>query len=173
MNQPALGTWSPARQRTAAAAVLVALLTAVASGLWRTTGASVYAGVAYVAVTSLAVFVPAWIPAQVIGGQLIAGTMLLAPDGPEPLWIAPLLAGVILTAELLAAVSRLDASFRYHSKQDLRGAALAAGTGAVVFAAVIAFGSLRGPTGLLSVAIASAACVVLALLLVTRVPSSR
>jgi hypothetical protein len=99
--------------------------------------------------------------------------MLLAPDGPEPLWIAPLLAGVILTAELLAAVSRLDASFRYHWKQDLRGAALAAGTGAVVFSAVIAFGSLRGPTGLLSVAIASAACVVLAFLLVSRVPSSR
>jgi len=159
---------APSRGRLRAIAVTVSVVTAtVGAALGGTTGHVVLA-VALVASTIAALRAPAWIAVQVVAGQLLAARLLLGTVGITALHVLPLVAGVIATAELLAATARMDTPVERAPGSGLRGAAFAAVLGAAVFGAVALTASLPGPSGMLAVGIASAACVVLAILLVTR-----
>jgi len=156
------------RARLAAIAVAVAAVTAVTGAALGGTADHAILAVALLASTIAALRSPSWIAVQVVAGQLLAARLLLGTVGITTLHVLPLVAGVIATAELLAAVGRLDSPVELIGGGELRRAAVAAGLGAAVFAAVALTGSLPGPSGLAAVAIASAACVALAILLVTR-----
>jgi hypothetical protein len=77
-----------------------------ASG-WHIVGACVY-----VVIAATALFFPAAITIQVIGGQMLAGSVLLGQNAPASLLLLPVIASVVVTAELLAAVGRLDTRSR-------------------------------------------------------------
>ncbi|MGD8279342.1 MAG: hypothetical protein PVH00_14995 [Gemmatimonadota bacterium] len=160
--------WGPARTRLAISAVLVATGTAALGAVLGGTGNHVVGAVGYIAVTVAALFRPGWITGQVVTGLMMAAGLMIGPAAASSLRMLPLVAGIIATAELLAAAARLDAPVERVARGELRRAGLAAGLGAVVFAAVLFAGVLPGPSGLLAVGLASAACVVLAILLVTR-----
>jgi hypothetical protein len=104
----------------------------------------------------------------VITGQGLIGVLLVREDGPTLLLLAPAMAGVVLTAELLAVVARMDTPFEAHPRADLPRGLLSAVIGGGVFAAVAALGTLGGPVGLWAVVLAPAGCVLLAMILVRR-----
>lgn len=167
-------TWWPGRRRLAALAVLTALATgALAAALG---GGSGYVTVAwaYTILAGAAVVVPAAITAQVVAGQIILAGLLLGPAGATPLSLVPILAGVIVTAELLAVVARLDTPLERDARDALSGAGFAATVGGSVFAGVglVAAAAPSLPT-LVSVGVAALACLALAgLLLRGRIKGS-
>lgn len=159
--------WGPARKRVARIAIAMAAATAAAGAALGGSSDYIVPAVALVAVATLALRYPTWIAVQVLFGQLIAAKLLVVLDGAT-LRVLPVVAGVIATAELLAEVARLDAPAARDPRGALRSAAVAAALGAAVFIAVALAGTLSGPTGLLAIGLASAACVFLAILLVRR-----
>lgn len=162
-------TWRRARRRTAAAAVLTAILTGAAGVALGASSLHVYIAGAYVVITVAALFFPAAIAVQVIGGQVLVGSVLLGQDGlAHLLLLLPVVAGVVATAELLAVVARLDTPLERDPGAGLHRVGLAAAIGGAVFAAVVLLGELPGPTGLVAIVLASGACVMLAVLLVKR-----
>lgn len=161
-------TWWPARRRLAALVVLVAALTGAAGAALGASEGHVYGAGVYVVVAVVALFSSAGITAQVIAGQVLAGSLLPGLDGAAVLMLLPMVAGVVLTAELLGVVARLDTPLERDPTRDLQGAALATVIGGGVFAAVVLAGDLPGPTGLTAIALASGACGLLAILLVKK-----
>lgn len=159
-------TWWPARRRLAALGVLMAALTGAAGAVLGASDWHVYGAGAYVVIAVVALFFSGGITAQVIAGQVLAGSLLSGLDGAAALLLLPMVAGVVLTAELLAVVARLDTPLEPDPTRDLQGAALATLTGGGVFGAVVLVGHLPGPTGLTAIALASGACGLLAILLV-------
>jgi hypothetical protein len=158
-------TWRPARQRLAAIAVLTAAITGAAAAALGATG--IFGAGAYVVIAVAALFSPAAIVVQVIYGQLLAGSVLLAQDGPAPLLLLPVVVSVVVTAELLALVGRLGTpKGRDPGGDDLHRVGVAAVIGGVVFGAVVLVRGLPGPTGLVAIGVASAALFALAILLV-------
>ncbi len=155
-------TWSPGRQRLAALAVLVATLTGAVGTVLDGSSSYVYGGGAYVMIAALALFFPAAITAQVIGGQVLVGSLLMGQEGFAALILVPALAGVVATAELLAIVAWLDTPLQRDPRDALPKAGLAAVIGGGVFGAVMLVSGLPGPGGLVAVGLASGACVVLA-----------
>jgi len=125
-------------------------------------GATFYFLLAFLASVS-----PAAIAAQVLGGHLLVGSLLLVPHGPPPIQLIPAVEGVILTAELLSIMARMDTPFESHPRNDLRRAGFSVLIGAGVFEAVLLASPFPGPTGLLAVGLASGACVGIAALLAT------
>lgn len=160
-------TWRPARQHLAAITLLIATLTGAAGAALGASGSHVLGAGAYVVAALLALFFPAAIVVQVIAGQVLAASVLLAPDGPAPLLLLPMVASILATAELLAVVGRLDTPLARDPSDDLRRMGITVLIGGGVFGAVALAGRLPGPTGILAIALASAACVVLAILLVS------
>lgn len=158
--------WWPARRRAAVLAVLSAAATGATAGALGGSAWHLFGGAGYVALAAWALFAPAAISAQVIGGQVLAGSVLLAPGGPAPLLVLPLVAAVVITAELLGVVARLELPIRRAGGEDLRRAAVAAAIGGAAYGAVVLAAALPGPSGLTGIALASAACVVLAVVLV-------
>ena len=120
-------------------------------------------------ISVVALFIPAAISVQVVGGLALLGGLLLAEDGPSPLLLIPAVAGVIFTAELLTIVARMDTPIDGDSRDDLPRAGVAAVIGGGVFGAVVLVSGLPGPTGFGAVVLASGACVVLATVLVRGV----
>lgn len=173
MWRPAHGAtlWSLAWQRVAAAVALAAALTGVAAAalggsIWHTYGA-----VAYIGVAILALFSPAAISAQVIGGLLLAGSLLLADDAPFMMVILLMFVSIVATAELLAIAARLANRIERDARNDLRRGALAALLAGGVFGLMLLIGALPGPaslpTGILAIGVASGACVLLAIVFVS------
>lgn len=160
--------WWPGRRRLAIVAATVTVLTAVLYILLGGAAAHLDLAAIYVLVAMGALFSPAAVTAQVIAGQALAGSLLTSPQGPRPLLLVPVLAGVVATAELLAAVARLDASVERSATEGLGRMGAAAVVGAGVYAAVALVGDLPGPTGLLAVVLASGAFAGAAWLLVRR-----
>lgn len=174
-------TWSPAQvrairsttwQRVAAGAVLTTLLTGAAAAVLGASAWHVYGAVAYIGVAILALFSPNAIIAQVIGGQLLAGSLLLASDGaPGAIPIMMIVIGLVATAELLAIAARLAIPIERDARDDLRRAAIAAAIAGGVFGVMLLVGRLPGPTGLptgiLAIGVAAGACVVLAIAFVS------
>jgi hypothetical protein len=159
------GSWA-ARQRVAAVAILVATTAAAAvaalgGSAWHVSGAG-----AYITITVLTLFFPAVLTVQVIAGQVIVASVLLGRPGPAPLLLLPVVASVVATAELLALVGRLNTPVERDPRHDLHRTGSATAIGGGAFAAVVLLGGLPGPTGLLAIAVASAASFALALMLV-------
>jgi hypothetical protein len=154
-------TWSPARVRLACFAVLVAILTAaVLAGLQ---GSGSLGAIAYVVIAALALFLPAAITLQVVGGQLLVARLVVGPNDPSLLLLVLAVAGVVATAELLAVVARLDMPLRRDSGDALPRTGYAAAIGGGIFGAVTLLSGLPGPTGLVAVVLASGACLILAI----------
>lgn len=166
-------TWWPARRRLAGLAILTATLTGSIAATAGSSPAHVYGAGGYLVLTLIALFWPSAIVAHVIGGQVLAGSVLVAPGGGELVPLLAIVAGAVATTELLAGAARLDMPVEREGRDDLRRAGLAAVAGAGVFGAVALVGTLPGPTGLVAVALASGACIVLALLLVRSEPNKR
>lgn len=156
--------WWPARRRLAALAVATAMLTAAASVMLGGPGRYGFE-VAYVGIAVVATFLPAAITLQVIVGQLLLARLLVEGSGGAALTLVPLMAGIVVTAELLAVVARLDMPL----ERDPRGVYTEVGLAAVVaggvFCLVLAVGDLPGPGGLVAICVGSGACVVLATLM--------
>ncbi len=161
-----MSTWSPARQRLASLAVLLATLTGAVGTVLDGSSSYVYGAGAYVMIAVLALFVPAAIAVQVIAGQVLVGGLLMGQDGPAALMLVPAFAGVVATAELLTMVAWLDTPLQRDPSDALPRAGLAAVIGGGVFGAVMLVSGLPGPGGLVAVGLASGACVLLATRLV-------
>lgn len=160
-----MSKWWPGRQGLQALAVLSAALTgafgiALGGSPWH-----VYGAYAYILLAALASFSPAAIAVQVLGGQVLVGSLLTGPGAPSPLLLVPPMACVIVSAELLAVVARMDTPLESHPRRDLSRAGLSAVIGGAVFAAVMLVNGFRGPDGVLAILLASGACVLLATLL--------
>lgn len=165
-GSPVATSWWPARRHTAALAVLTASLAGAAGAALGTSDGYLYGAAIYVAVTVVALFVPAGITAQVVGGQVLVGSLLLGQAGVRPLLLLPLVAGVVVTAELLGVAARLATLVERDPRDDLQRAGIATLVGAGAFGVAAMAGGLPGPSGLLAVALASGACAVLAAVLV-------
>lgn len=163
-------TWWPARRRLAALVVLMAALTGAAGAALGTSDWHVHGAGVYVVIAVVALFFSGGITVQVIGGQVLAGSLLSGLDGTSALLLLPMVAGVVFTAELLGVVARLDTPLERDPTGDLQGAALATVIGGGVFGAVVLIGDLPGPTGLTAIALASGACGLLAILLAKKAP---
>ena len=155
-------------------AILTATVVAAIGAAVGGTFLHILGAAAYIAITVSALFAPAMIMVQVAAGQVIVADLLLRPDGagallrpvsPGVLLLVALVAGVVATAELLAIVDRIVTSVDHDPRADLRRAALATAVAGVVFGAVFFLGSMPGPTGLAAIALAAAACVIVALVL--------
>jgi hypothetical protein len=160
--------WWPARRRLALMAVATAALTAAAVAALGASDTHALAAGLYMLVAVAAVFLPDAIPVQVIGGQLLAASLLVG-GSVDLLLLLPVVAGVVATAELLAVVGRMDAPGERDPRADVRRAGGATGLAAAVFGAVALVGRVPGPTGLLAVVLASAACAGLAIVLARSV----
>ena len=159
------GTWRPERQRAAALALAISILTGMLCIRLGEIAWYPYGGAVYVILTGVALVFPAAIAAQVIGGQVLVASLLLGPVR-LPLTISALvLAVVILTAELLATVARMDTPLPWAGRKTPLRTVGASLLGGVVFVGVMLVGSLPGPTGISAVMISSAACGALAVLL--------
>ena len=163
-----MNTWWPARQGLAAFAVFAAILTGTFGAALGGSGGHAFLAGAYVVAAAVALFYPAAIAVQVIGGQVLLGSLLVGSEGTAPLLLVPAVAGVVVTAELLAVVARLDTQLERDPGDDLPRAGLAAVIGGAVFGAVVLVSGFPGPIGLVAVGLASGACVVLATLLVSN-----
>lgn len=166
MTHSGLTTWRPARQRLAAIAVLMATLTGAGAATLGASGWHIFGAGAYVVATLAAIFSPAAIIVQVIGGQLLAASVVLGRDGSPTLLLLPVIASVVATAELLAIVARSAAALDRDPGDDVRRAGVTVSIAAVVFGVVAIIGRLPGPTGILAIVLAASACLVLAVLLV-------
>lgn len=155
-------SWRPARRRFAALALVTATLTATAGAVLGGAGAHMSLSFLYVALVAVALLYPAAIAAQVVGGQVLVGTILAGAVRPPLLLSLAMLAGIVATAELLAVVARLDTPIEADPTDELPRIGLASLAGAAIFAAVLLASGLPGPGGLVAVALASAACLVLA-----------
>lgn len=161
-----MSTWPRARRRLAGIAIAAAVLTGAAGAVLGGADWAGRAAAGYVAVAVVALFVPAAITVQVIGGQALAAMLLLDPAGPPPLAVVLVVGGVVATAELLGAVARMHAPLEGGSRDDARATGRAALVGAGAFGAVLLVGAVPGPTGLTAIVLSAAACGGLALLLV-------
>lgn len=155
------GNWWPDRVRLAVLGVLVAGLTSaiVVGALGPGSGAY---GLGYVALAVLAVFIPAAITAQVLGGQVLVWLLFLVQEGAAPILAIALVATVVITAELLALVARLDTAVPREPGDALARTGRAAVLAGAVLAGAILVGAAPGPTGILAVAVGSVACLALA-----------
>lgn len=161
-----LGDWSLDRVRLAVLALAAALATGAVLAVVDPEGGFGWGGLLYLGVTSLALFFPAGVAAQVVLGQILIASLLIGGEGIDLVLLLPAMAGVVATAELLAVVARLDTPVRRDAEGTLRGASAAAALGGGVFLVVGLSGAIPGPAGLLGVLLASGACVLLATRLV-------
>lgn len=147
-----------------------AVVTAGAAAGFGESAGYLWGGAAYCMITAVAMALPAAIVIQVLAGQLIAGALLLDPGGPGPLPTMAVVAAVVATSELLGSAARLRTPFETRTSvaEDVREAGVAASLGALAFVAVLMAGNVGGPSGLLAIALASAACAGLAGLLLRR-----
>lgn len=158
-------TWWPARRRLATLAVGCAVLTgALVAGVGGGRDHVIHAAL-YSLVGVGALRVPPLVTGQLLVGLLMIAAVLLDVDVTRSLLLAPAVAGVIVTAELLAAVARLDAPIQ-RVPEGVGARAIARGAlGGVLFSAVRLAAGAAVPGGAVSVALASAAVVGLGVVL--------
>ncbi|MEZ4423587.1 MAG: hypothetical protein R3E98_09265 [Gemmatimonadota bacterium] len=161
-----LERWGPARVALALLALALGVATARA---FHVAGAPAQLALVYGALVLGAVQVPAAITLQVVAGQvLLAGWVLRSsgPLGPEALLrLGATLFAVVATAELLAAVARLDLPVRRGASGELPRTAFAASLAALCFLLLLPLRRVPGPGGLAGVLAAALGFLVLAGLL--------
>jgi len=149
----------PLRERLAVIVVLLAFATAAFVAMRGATSWHVFQAGAYLVSVLVALAAPGATLVQVIGGQILAGGVLVGQGGVAWLVVVPVIGSVVATAELCAVVGRLGGAVARGPGTDLRRAILSAGLGAGVFAVVVFVGGTAGVGGILAIALASAACV--------------
>ncbi|MEQ9569883.1 MAG: hypothetical protein RLN75_06805 [Longimicrobiales bacterium] len=160
-----MGTWWPSRRLAAAVAVATVVGTALgAVG----PGAVPWLAALYVAVAVFGLGSPAAIPVQVVAGVSLVAGLLVRSGGESALALAPLVAGVVATAELLAVVARLDAPIERPAGDLLLRAGGSAALAGGLYAGVLLAGAMPGPEGLAAVALGSGGALLAALVLVRR-----
>lgn len=163
-----LSTWWPPRRRLALLAVLLAMATSfTAAALAEGNGLYIRAAQLYALLGVAALVWPALVTVQVVWAQLLMAALLVWGHVPA-IYLVPVVAGVVATAELLTTVARLDTPMERDPHDAVTRMGVAAAVAAGVFTAVGLAASLPGPTGLLAVVIASAALAWVATLLVRR-----
>lgn len=165
--------WSRVRRSLAVLAFSAAVLTGLGAGTLGGGLGHALGAAAYVVVATIAVFSPAAIAIQVVGGQALATGVLLGPAGAGFVAVLPLVVGVIVTAELLGAVARLGITPGRDAKTELRRSGLAGLLGGATFGVVALLIGLGGPGGLAGLALAGGGCVLLAALLVRNARRGR
>lgn len=161
-----MSAWPSGRRRLALVTLATALLTAVGVAAWGGAVWHAYYAVLYVLLTAAALLSPAAVILQVLAGQALAASLLLQPAGPSPLLMVPIVAAVVLTAELLGSVARLTGPVpRWHAPALLPEIGRSVLVGAGAYVAVALGAALPGPTGLVAVALGAAACSAIALML--------
>ena len=134
--------------------------------MWHAAGAA-----AYVALAVLALRSPNALTALVAGGLLLSGSLLIADDGPNLFAVLIMLMSVVATAELLGVAALLATPVERDARNDLRRAAIAvtiagAAFGVMMLVSVLPVRSVLW-SGIPAIAIASGACVLLAIVLVS------
>lgn len=163
-------SWKPDRTGVAVLALLTAALTGAAGAALGGTTEHLYGAGAYLAIAGVAVFSPGALVVQVIAGQMLAGSVLVGPEGAGLLAVVPLVAGVVITAELLGVTARIIDTPERHPGEELRRVGVTALLGGGVFGVVAVLGRLPGPGGLLGAGLAGGALVLVAMLLAKRRP---
>ncbi len=164
-------TWWPARRRLATLALAVAFVTGVMVAVVGGGGAHVARAGFHVVITIGALRVAALVTGQVVVGLLMIASVLLGTGLAGGLLLAPAVAGVIVTAELLAAVARLDSPIERNPGPVVARALASGALGGVVYASVlVASGTFAlGPVpGLIT---ASGAALLLGVLLLSAARS--
>ncbi|TVP55155.1 MAG: hypothetical protein EA351_11440 [Gemmatimonadales bacterium] len=165
-----MSDWTPMRRLLAALALLTAVLTGVTGVAMGGTAGHAFAAAVFVGLAVAAAVSRGAIPWMIVAGQGFAASLLFTPVPLELLSLLPIVGGVLVSAELLAVVGRLEPSFARDPSDDLRRVGISALIGVGVFAVVAAMiGALDRipvPTGLAAVALAVGACVVLAVLFI-------
>lgn len=146
-------TWTDTRRRFATSAHVTALLTAaLMAGL----GIGPLSVVGYLAMVLVATHFAPGITFQVGVGLLLIAGRLVTPVGPPAALLTGVLAGVVLTAELLAVVARFDTPVECEPRGDMPAALRSTAIASGVYLAVVLLSGLPGPAGVLSVALAAA-----------------
>ncbi len=112
-----------------------------------------------------AIVVPPAIVAQIVTGTLLTAGTLYAPGGARPLLLLPLLVGVVLTAELLGRLLRMDRPLDGEIRREVLEAGAMALLAGVVGGIVLLAGSLPGPSGPAGTALAAGAAIAVAVVL--------
>jgi hypothetical protein len=154
--------WGPQRRRLAAAALAT---TAATVSVSIALGGSLQYAAVWCALAITALVFPSWITGHVLGGLAIAASHLLGAAEP-PLFLLPIVAGIIASTELLAATARLDSPVAREPRGEVSRSAVAAAIGATVYGLVAFSSGLPGPPGIAGVGLAAAACLALAIVLV-------
>ena len=153
----------PAVRRTVAtAAVALGVLTSIAAV---GQGGEPWIALVYAAVVVFALNSPGALAVQSVIGVVMVAALLIGPAG-SPVAIAPLVAAVVATAELLALVARLNSPIPRDVSDLLLRAGASAVLAAAIFLGVSAVAELPGPLGLAATALASGSVLVAALALV-------
>jgi len=134
--------------------------------VWHVAGAAVYVALAVLALRS-----PNALTALVAGGLLLSGSLLIADDGPNLFAVLIMLMSVVATAEMLGVAALLATPVERDARNDLRRAAIAvtiagAAFGVMMLVSVLPVRSVLW-SGIPAIAIASGACVLLAIVLVS------
>jgi hypothetical protein len=144
-----------------AAAVALAVLTAV-TAVGR--GGEPWIATVYAAVVAFGIGSAGALAVQAVIGVVLVAALLVAPE-VTPWSLAPLVAAVVATSELLAVASRLDSPIARDASDLLVRAGGAAVLAAAIFVAVATVARLPGPLGLTATALASTAVLIAALAL--------
>ena len=147
------------------AALIAAVITAAAGTLYGGSVSHLYGAAAYVAIALAALSAPPLITVQVIAGQLLVASLLLRPEAPPFPVLLTMVTAVVATAELLALVARIRTSVDFGPREEVHRVARSAGVGGVVFGLVVLLGRVPGPTGIAAIGLASAACIIVAVVL--------
>lgn len=152
-------------RRLGGAALIAAVLTAAAGAAYGGSVWHLYGAAAYVAVALAALSAPPLITVQVIAGQLLVASLLLRPVAPPFPVLLTMVTTVVATAELLALVARIRTSVDFGPGEEVHRVARSAVVGGVVFGLVVLLGRVPGPTGIAAIGLASAACIIIAVVL--------
>lgn len=150
--------WPPARLGVAAAAVLVAAVTAVLAALTSDQSGAVRIGVLHVGVTVIAALRPGAVRLQVGVGVALAASMLVGVEGTA-VAVVPVVTGVVATAELLGLAGQMGTVVPRDPGPGLQRVALTTGIGALTAGATLVAGFLGGPGGLAATLLAAGGCV--------------
>lgn len=156
-------SWRTDARRIASIALFTAAVTGAASAVIGASAWHVLGAFGYIAAAAVALLAPGALVVQVVGGLMLVGSLLLDRDWPTALLVLPLVAAVVVTAELIAFAARLSTPFDRSPGHDLRRAGIAAVIAGAVYGIVVLAGTLPGPTGVMAIALGSAACALLAL----------
>ena len=150
------------RPRIRRLALLLAIVTTLGLVGLASTTLHLFAASAFLVLTLLSINRPALLPVMVVGAQVAAGAVLVELDGTGPWMLLPLLMSLVASAELIAALARIDGPVPRLPGAAIRRSAHSATLAGSVYAAVLLVGDPPGLGGSLGAALVLGAGVLLA-----------